>query len=333
MEVERSRHTAETVHVSTGVLPGAERVRRLVEEAHERYRGVRAGSLSDVYPRLLQAEPDAFGISLVSVTGAVFEAGETDVGFPIMSVAKPFTFALVAEHLGLHSTKRRLGVDATGLPFNSVAAVERSRDGTTNPMVNAGAIAAAALVPGDSLAERWETLVAVLSAFAGRRLALDDEVLASARATNHRNRAIARMLVAVGALDDDPDEALELYTRQSSLDVTVRDLAVMGATLADGGVNPCTGERVVSARTCRATLSVMATAGMYESSGAWLYDVGLPAKSGIGGGIVTAAPGKGGLGTYSPLLDDVGNSVRGQLATTWLSGALGLDLFSSLPAR
>jgi glutaminase len=199
-------------------------------------------------------------------------------------------------------------------------------------MVNPGALATTSLAPGSTEQDRWEFLLDGLSRFAGRPLALHDEVYASASATNHRNRAIADLLESYGLLACDPDEALDLYTRQSSLRVTARDLAVMGATLADGGVNPITGTQVIDAGSCRSTLAVMTTAGLYETSGEWLYRIGLPGKSGIGGGIVTVAPGKGGLGTFSPRLDAAGNSVRGQLVAEFLSGRLGLDIFASQPA-
>ena len=213
------------------------------------------------------------------------------------------------------------------MPFNSLAAVERTEDGRTNPMVNAGAIATTSLVPGDG----WGFLHEGLSRFAGRELAFDDAVYASASETNARNHGIARLLQSCDALYREPSEAVDLYTRQCSLRVSARDLAVMGATLADGGVNPVTGDRVIDAATCHYTLAVMLTAGLYESSGDWLYDVGLPAKSGIGGGIVTVAPGKGGMGTFAPPLDAAGNSVRGQLVAKFLSARLGMDLLSSAP--
>ncbi|HSL59964.1 MAG TPA: glutaminase A [Acidimicrobiales bacterium] len=322
---------APTTFVSTGALPDASQVQIQVDEAHRRCRGVRDGEVSSVYPALAVAEPDRFGVCVVATSGATHVAGDADVAFPVMSVAKPFVFALVCDALGAQGVRRRLGVNATGLPFNSVAAVERA-GGPTNPMVNPGAIAAVSLAPGDDADGRWRFLADGLSRFAGRPLELDVEVLDSALATNHRNHAIARLLESFGALGSDPAEATEVYTRACSLSVTARDLAVMGATLADGGVNPVTGEQVVDRETCRHTLAVMATAGMYETSGDWLFDVGMPAKSGIGGGIVTVAPGKGALGTYSPRLDPAGNSVRGQLVAALLARSLGLDLFSSDPA-
>ena len=318
--------------VSTGRLPRVELVRTLVSDAYERYRSNLDGACSDVYPALARVDPDLFGLGVASTTGEVHGMGDVDVEFAIMSVAKPFVFSLVCEALGPEEVRTRLGVNATGRAFNSVAAIEESVDGRTNPMVNPGAIATTSLAPGESADERWRFVLDGLSRFSGRTLALDVEVYASASETNHRNQSIARLLESYNRLSVDPAEATDLYTRQSSLSVTARDLAVMGATLAAGGVNPMTGERVVDVLSCRCTLAVMTTAGLYETSGDWLYDVGLPGKSGIGGGIVTVAPGKGGLGTFAPLLDEAGNSVKGQLAAAFLSRRLGMDLFVSNPA-
>jgi glutaminase len=319
-------------YVSTGRLPPEQDVAALVDEAHRRYRDVGAGSVSDVYPALGRVVPGLYGICVASVDGRVHAAGDADVAFTIMSVAKPFTFALVCDVLGADEIQRRVGVNATGLPFNALEALAADEDGRTNPMVNPGAIATASFAPGSSAAEKWRWVRDGLSRFAGRELELDEGTYASASATNHRNRELAAVLAERGRLGCEPVDALDVYTRQSCLHVTARDLAVMGATLADGGVNPVTGERVVSADTCRYALTVMTTAGLYETSGDWLYDVGLPGKSGIGGGIVTVSPGKGGLGTFSPPLDEAGNSVRGQLAARFLSRRLGLDLVASTAA-
>lgn len=318
--------------VSQGHLPPPDRVQLLVEECHRRFAGVADGKPSSVYPVLAEAPPDLFGVGVVEVDGRVHSAGDALVGFPVMSVAKPFVFALVCQVLGAEEVRRVVGVNATGRAFNSLAAVEAAPDGRTNPMVNSGALATTALVPGRDETERTAFVVEGLSAFAGRALSVDPSVLSSALATNDRNRAIARLLYAGGQITSDPAAAVRLYTQQSCVAVTALDLAVMAATLADGGVNPLTGRRVVDAETCRHTLAVMATAGLYETSGDWLFGVGLPGKSGIGGGIITAAPGKGGLGTFSPPLDAHGNSVRGQLAAAWLSAELGLDLFRADPA-
>ncbi len=315
--------------VSTGVLPAPEEVQALVHEAHARFRANDEGTLSTVYPALQRASPDDFGLCLAGVTGSFYAAGDADVGHSIMSVAKPFVFALVCEELGPVEAARRVGANATGLPFNASEAIVRSSDGRTNPMVNPGAIATTSHVPGATPEARWEAIRDGLSSFAGRALALDSEIYTSATATNRTNRELTTLLEERGLLGCEGTEALDLYTRQSSLAVTARDLAVMGATLADGGVNPHTGRRVVSAEACRCTLAAMATAGLYETSGDWLVGVGLPGKSGIGGGIVTVSPGKGALGTFAPLLDDAGNSVKGQLAARFLARALGLDVFAS----
>ena len=326
-----SEETTGPALVSTGRLPGPELVRALVTEAYERFRDEASGANSQVYPALASVPAEHFGLCVAGTSGNIHVAGDVDVAFTIMSVAKPFVFALVCEALGAEEVRERIGANATGLPFDSLAAVEQSADGRTNPMVNAGAIATSSLVPGRTANERWERVQDGLSRFAGRTVSLDEEVYESVMRTNLRNRDLASLLRSRDRIRVDPAEAVELYTRQSCLSVTARDLAVMGATLAGGGVNPVTGDRVVAAETCRYTLAVMTTAGLYETSGDWLYDIGLPGKSGIGGGIVTVAPGKGGLGTYAPPLDRAGNSVRGQLAARFLSRRLGLDLFASEP--
>ncbi len=319
--------------ISTGQLPSRQQIQALVLEAHERFRSNADGVNSDVYPVLTRTRSDLFGICVVESNGEVHAAGDALHEFAIMSVSKPFVFALVCEHLGPEEVRRRVGVNSTGLAFNSLAAVERGPEGRTNPMVNAGAIAVTSLVPGPSAEEKWRFIQAGLSRFAGRPLSLNDEVYGSASETNHRNRALAWLLRDMGRLAVDPLDAAQLYTKQSSLNASAKDLAVMGACLADGGVNPLSGERVVAADVCHYTLAVMVTAGLYEHSGDWLYDVGLPGKSGIGGGIVTVSPGKGGLGTFAPRLDAVGNSVKGQLVARFLSRRLGLDLFASKPQR
>jgi glutaminase len=317
--------------VSTGSLPTAAQVEAIVAEAHERYRQDAGGATSSVYPALARADPGLFGVCVIGMSGNVYAAGDTEADFSIMSVAKPFVFALVCDLLGPDEVWQRIGVNSTGLPFDSLAAVERSADGRTNPMVNSGAIATTSLLPGATPEDKWHFLCEGLSRFAGRTLSLADDVYRSASETNMRNRSIAFLLRARDRIYCDPLEALDLYTRQSCLSVTARDLAVMGATLADGGVNPVTGEQVIEASSCRQTLAVMTTAGLYETSGNWLYKVGLPAKSGIGGGIVAVSPGKGGLGTFAPLLDGAGNSVKGQLAARFLSYRLGLHILASAP--
>jgi glutaminase len=320
----------ETTYVSTGHLPGPETVQSLVNEAQRRFKSIHDGANSQVYPALARVPSELFGVCVVGTGGQVYGAGDVDYEFTIMSVSKPFLFALVCETIGPEEARAKLGANATGLPFNSLAAIEQG-SGRTNPMVNAGAIATTSLAPGATAAERWAFIHDGLSRFAGRKLPLNDEVYASASQTNFRNRSIARLLESYDRIYCDAKEATDLYTRQCSLNVSARDLAVMGATLADGGVNPVTRQRVVDASVCHYALAVMITAGLYETSGDWLYDIGLPGKSGIGGGIVAVSPGKGGFGTFAPPLDSAGNSVRGQLAAKFLSQQLGMDLFVSQP--
>jgi glutaminase len=322
---------AGTPYVSTGHLPTPEQVRTLVAEAYERYKSTGEGTNSQVYPALARVPSELFGICVVGTSGNVYAVGDADYEFTIMSVSKPFVFALVCEALGQEQVRQRIGVNATGLAFNSLEGIERNPDGRTNPMVNSGAIATTSLVPGATFEDQWQFIHEGLSRFAGRSLPLNEEVYASASETNFRNQSIARLLQSYGRIYMDPAQATDLYTKQCSLNVSARDLAVMGATLADGGVNPLTKERVVDAAVCHYALAVMLTAGLYETSGDWLYDIGLPGKSGIGGGIVTVSPGKGGLGTFAPLLDAAGNSVKGQLVAKHLSQQLGLDLLVSRP--
>jgi glutaminase len=329
----RALEHAERPYVSTGHLPPADLVKELVTEAYERFKNNTEGKNSQVYPALAVVPSTLFGICVVGTNGAVHAIGDTDHVFSIMSVSKPFLFALVCELIGADEARTKLGANATGFAFNSVAGIERTLDGRTNPMVNAGAIATTSLVPGATHAAKWQFIHEGLSKFAGRELPMNEEVLKSALETNFRNRSIAQFLQSVGTIYCDPMEAVDLYTRQCSLNVSARDLAVMGATLADGGVNPVTKERVVDPMVCHYALAVMTTAGLYETSGDWLFDIGLPGKSGIGGGIVTVSPGKGGLGTFAPPLDAAGNSVKGQLVAKFLSQRLGMDLFVSQPER
>ncbi|WP_336651189.1 MULTISPECIES: glutaminase A [unclassified Leucobacter] len=314
----------------TGALPPRSHVAELVAEAHARYAGLDEGEVADYIPVLGAADPARFGLSVVDIEGTSHEVGDVGDTFSIQSISKAFVFALVCEELGHEAVHDRVGVNNTGLAFNSVMAIELNGGSPMNPMVNAGAIATTALVPAASAEERWELVRGGLSRFAGRELELDKTVYRSEAETNHRNRAIGRLLQSYGRLDPDPLETVDVYTRQCALSVTAHDLAVMGATLAAGGVNPATGEQVVSAEVCRDTLTVLASCGMYERSGEWLFEIGLPAKSGVSGGIVAVAPGKGAVGTYSPRLDPAGNSIRGQRACAYLSRALGLNLFASI---
>ncbi|TVR67097.1 MAG: glutaminase [Candidatus Competibacteraceae bacterium] len=327
----RKEEATEPGPISTGHLPDPEWVRELVLEAYECYRGLDEGKVADYIPALARVPRDLFGIVVVGVKGNVMEVGDVNHLFTIQSISKPFVFALVCQEIIYLEARAKLGVNATGLPFNSVMAIELNADRTMNPMVNAGAIAATSLIPGDSAAEKWRFVQEGLSRFAGRPLELDVEVYESEAATNQRNRGIARLLESYDRMYCDPLDATDVYTRQCALAVTAHDLAIMAATLADGGVNPVTKEHVVDPVVCKRVLAVLATAGLYEQSGDWLFEIGLPGKSGVGGGIFTVAPGKGGLGVFAPPLDGAGNSIKGQKVTKYLSERLGLNLFMSKP--
>lgn len=323
-------HEAEKLsYISTGYLPSPDRIKGLVTEAHQRFKSNGEGVTSNVYPALECVPGSLFGLCVASRTGNIYSAGDAEYEFTIMSVSKPFVFALVCQTIGPKAARERIGTNSTGLSFNSLAAIERGEEGRTNPMVNSGAIATTSLVPGDSLAAKWRFIHDGLSGFSGRMLELNEEVYASASKTNSRNQSIARLLESYGRIYIDPEQATDLYTKQCSLNVSAKDLAVMGATLADGGVNPLTKERLGDPEVCRYTLAVMATAGFYEASGDWLYDVGVPGKSGIGGGIVAVSPGKGALGTFAPPLDSQGTSAKGQLVAKFIAQRLGMDFFAS----
>lgn len=319
-------------NVSTGRLPSAEEVRAIVAQTHDRFAPVTDGTVAGYIPALATTDPALFGIALAGSSGARFSVGDSDEMFSIQSVSKPFVMAVVAEDRGVQVLRQRIGVNSTGLPFDSVMAIELNEHRTMNPLVNAGAIATTSLVSGTTVEDRWNNVLSSLSRFAGRDLSISEDVYASEVATNERNRGIAHLLAGYGCLYSEAADAIEVYTRQCSLMVSASDLAVMGATLASGGTNPISGEYVVSQATSHAVLAALATAGLYESSGDWLYDVGMPGKSGVSGAIITIAPGKGGVATFSPPLDEAGNSVRGQLATQAIAQKLGLSLFASEPS-
>lgn len=324
-------HAGVVQEVSTGALPVWERVEDLVVEAHRRYSKNDSGTVADYIPVLGRADPALFGLAVIDSAGGAHDAGDALHRFSIQSISKMFVYALAIQTHGHERVREIVGVNNTGLSFNSVMALELNGGHPMNPMVNAGAIATTALISGVAPDEKWIRIRDGLSAFAGHELSLDEEVYRSESETNQRNEGLGSLLSSYGRLKGDSDEIVDVYTRQCSLLVTAHDIAVMGATLAAGGVNPVTGERVVSASVCRDTLAVVAASGLYERSGEWLFEIGIPAKSGVSGGIVAVAPGKGAAGAFSPRLDSAGNSVRSQLAIGYLSRALGLNLFASTP--
>ncbi|MFJ8043402.1 glutaminase A [Kitasatospora sp. NPDC096147] len=294
-------------------------------ELHGRLSGLTEGEVASYIPQLAGADPADFGLALTSMAGHRYQAGQADTRFSIQSVSKPFVYALALSDLGPAEMLRRVGAEPSGEAFNAIS-LEPHTGRPANPMVNAGAIATTALVAAAGPAERSARILDWLSAFAGRRLDHDEEVYASEAATGDRNRALAYLMRSAGSLAGDPHVVTDTYFRQCSVRVTAADLAVMAATLAKGGVNPVTGRRAVSQDVAVRTLAVMATCGMYDGAGEWLLNVGLPAKSGVSGGLIAASPGRFGVAVYSPPLDPEGNSVRGVAALTEMSARYALHL-------
>ncbi|CAN5322360.1 hypothetical protein BH10ACT7_BH10ACT7_32280 [soil metagenome] len=299
----------------------------LLTDVLERVRFLRDGELASYIPQLALADPEAWGIAAVSTAGVLYEAGDSSVPFTIQSVSKPFIYALAVQHLGVQEIGTRVGVEPSGEPFNAIS-LEEDTGRPMNPMINAGAIVVSSIVPGETAAEKTEAIRTGLAAFAGHHLDIDEDVYRSELETGDRNRALAHLAHGAGVLGSSADVATETYFRQCSLVVTARDIAVMASTLANAGRNPITGEQVVSEAAARWTMAVMAGSGMYDASGEWLARVGLPAKSGVSGGIAAVDPGHFGIGTYSPRLDARGNSVRGIAALETLSVEYGLHMFA-----
>ncbi len=298
-------------------------IQAYLHKLHGSLAGEFGGQVATYIPELSKADPAWFGIVLATVDGQVYEVGDSRQPFTIQSVSKPLVYGVALEDAGAERVQRSVGVEPSGEAFNSIS-LEPGTGRPLNPMINAGAIAAAALVGGSDAAARLERVVKALSAYAGRPLDIDTAVFESERDTGHRNRAIGHLLRSFGILQDDPEPALELYFQQCSLRVDAHALALMAATLANGGLNPVSGERAVDSEAVGPILSVMTTCGVYDFTGEWVYRVGLPAKSGVGGGIMAVLPGQLGIGVFSPLLDERGNSVRGVKVCEALSRDLGL---------
>jgi glutaminase len=314
------------VAMQLSLTPATDPVSAALEEVLQRAAEVRTGVVADYIPELARADPEVLGISATSVLGRNYCAGSPDAAFTIQSISKPFVYALALSDLGVEAVHEHVGFEPSGEPFNAISLDESGRP--ANPMINAGAIVTSALIDGPTPDARYERIRSALSAFAGRELQLDGRVYASESASGHRNRALANLALATGALVRGVDDATDVYFRQCSLLVTAGDLAAMGATLANAGVNPVTGVQVVSAQVARHTLSVMGSCGMYDRAGEWAFRVGMPAKSGVGGGIVAVKPGQFGIGVFSPRLDEAGNSSSGSQALILLSQEYGLHLLA-----
>jgi glutaminase len=302
-------------------------IQSYLEALHAQLAGVRAGQVASYIPELTKADPDWFGICLVTLDGVAYCVGDAEQLFTIQSISKPFVYATALADRGRELVSSRVGVEPSGDAFNSIS-LNPQTGAPMNPMINAGAIASASLVGGDSPAAQWRRIADSMGVFMGREISVDEAVYRSESETGFRNRAIAWMLKNFGIIDGEPMASLENYFRQCSILVNCRDLAFMAATLANGGVHPLTGRRALPAEEVERVLSVMATCGMYDYAGSWLYEVGMPAKSGVGGGIIAVLPGRFGIGVFSPPLDAKGNSVRGIEACKRLSRDFSLHVFS-----
>jgi glutaminase len=304
-------------------------VQTAVDAAYKKFQTLKEGKNADYIPALAKVDPNLFGIAVVTADGKVYTAGDVKTEVSIQSISKVFTMAQVIQEQGLDSIAKRIGVDATGARFNSIIAIEGVKTVVgagapeMNALVNPGAISATSMVTGASSDAVWQKIIGFHNDAAGRQLSVLQDVYKSESDTNQRNQAIGALMLAYGYIKTNWQQAVDLYTRQCSIGVNARDLAMMAATLAFGGKNPVTGKQVMDAAKVPGVLAVMATAGLYDDSGKWLYLTGLPAKSGVGGGILAVSPGKFGIAVVSPPLDDAGNSVRAQRAIADISNALG----------
>lgn len=308
--------------------PAVSALKQALDEARKRFVNIKDGKNADYIPYLAKIPSKLFGIAIVTAGGDVIETGDTRFAFAIESISKVFNMALVMEDIGPVALRKKIGADPTGEPFNSVMAIELHRGKPLNPCVNAGAMATVSLVKASSAGERWKRIFDNMSDFAGHPLTLNEEVYKSEATTNQHNRGIAWLLDSYGYMYSDPIEACDVYTKGCSVDITAVDLATMGATLACGGVNPVTKKRVITETHVSKILAEITMNGLYDSTGDWQYKVGLPGKSGVGGGILAVVPGVLAIGAFSPPLDIFGNSVRGQLAAEYLSNSLNLNLFT-----
>jgi glutaminase len=310
-------------------LPSDAELKSAVDAAYAKFKDDKSGKNADYIPYLAGVPSELFGVVIVTADGRVFSAGDVDYSFSIQSCSKVFTMCQVMEESGVDTVLQKVGVEPTGLPFNSVVALGLHNNSAVNPLVNCGAMASVSLVKAGSANERWAKILAYQSKFAGEQLKLIDEVYESEAATNWRNRGMAHILYNNGNLYSDPLEATDVYTKQCSIGVNARQLAVMGATLANGGVNPLTKERLMQSSSVPRALAVMMMAGFYDESGEWAYSAGLPAKTGVGGGIVAVVPGRMAIVGFSPRLNEAGNSIRATKAIEYIARQFDLNVFGS----
>jgi len=312
-------------------------VQASVNAAFSRYQNLKEGKNADYIPALAKVDPNLFGIAVVTGDGRVFTAGDVKTEVSIQSISKVFTMARVIQDQGPEAIEKRIGVDATGMRFNSIVSVEFAKKilggPELNPLVNPGAITTTSMVQGNTADEVWAKIIGTYNDFAGRQLSVLQDVYKSESDSNQRNQAIGMLMYAYEYIKSNPAQATDLYTRQCSVGVNAKDLAVMAATLAFGGRNPVTGKQAINPDYVPNVLAVMATAGLYDDSGKWLYHTGLPAKSGVGGGIIAVSPGNFGIAVVSPPLDDAGNSIKAQRAIRDISNALNGNPYAATGRR
>lgn len=302
-------------------------LQQLVNDVHKEFASNRSGKNPDYIPALAAVDPNLFAISIVTADGKKYSAGDIKHVFSIQSIGKAFNLAALMNQQGEQVVVDKIGVNATGLPFSSIMAIELNEERSVNPLVNAGAIATVSLIEAKNAKQKWDIIESNLENFTGTDLKVLKDIYQSETDTNVKNQSIARLLSNYGRLYDDIEESVDLYTRMCSIGVNTEELAVMGATYANAGINPMTKKEAVNADSVPKLLAVMATAGLYDDSGLWLYKVGLPAKSGVGGGIIAVMPGKYGIAAFSPPVDAAGNSVRAQLAIEAIAKKLNVNIF------
>jgi glutaminase len=313
---------------SSPVAPRKEQVQAVVREAYDKFRNDTGGKNADYIPYLAKVDSKLFGIAIVTTDNQVVSVGDLDYSFSIQSISKVYSLALAMEEFGAEKVFQKIGSEPTGRAFNSVFAVADMPTHTGNPFVNAGAISTVSLVSAKSADEKWNKILDFYSRSAGEKLKLIDEVYRSEAATNTGNKALSMLLAKYDRIYADPFESVDVYTKQCSVGVNVVQLARMGATLANNGRNPATGEQVIKPENVPHILSTMMMAGLYDGSGSWAWHVGLPAKSGVGGGIVAVVPGKGAIAVFAPPLDEAGNSVKAQKVIEYVARKLDYNLYS-----
>lgn len=300
---------------------------KLIEQAHQKYKSNNDGKVADYIPALASYSPNNFAITVATVDGKIYQVGDVNKPFPMESLSKVFTMALAMEQHGPQVVLDKLGANATGMPFNSGLAVELTKGAPENPLVNAGAMSTVSLIEAKDKTDRWNKILNNLNVWADAKLTVNEPVFKSEMETNQHNQALAKLMESYSSFYGNTEEAVEIYTRQCSVDITVEQLAKMGAVLANKGKSPFNGKQLLNERYVPQVLAEMAIAGLYDGSGKWLYSVGIPAKSGVGGGMVAVVPGKYAIAVYSPPLDEAGNSVRAQRTIEYVADATQANVF------